>query len=255
MIIVNAIWLHVPIIILVYGANSANPTPFAKPYDIYEKIQLSVFFVQEVIISGFYVYETTKLLRLEKAIGHRGVGIMNHLIWVNVLVVLLDVTILGLEFANLYQIQTAWKPVAYSIKLKLEFSILNRLVELTRNVRSGEQHSYSRTGPRTENMALGTMKGTANRRSIAQGAGQVTSYEVSVGKGADEVDGLRHQNSTVLRTTEFHISHSRRRNSKGSLADSDVEILAESMTQEERAAGRISPTSVSSEARSARYHH
>lgn len=57
---------------------------------------------------------------------------MNHLIWVNVLVVLLDITILALEFMNLFEIQTAWEPLVYSIKLKLEFSILNQLVSLTR---------------------------------------------------------------------------------------------------------------------------
>lgn len=133
MIVTNALWLHIPVIILVYGANSNNPTPFEKPYSIYEKIQLSVFFVQELIISGLYVYETTKLLRLEKTIGNGGtLQVMNHLIFVNILVILLDFSILGLEFANQYEIQTAWKPLVYSVKLKLEFSILNRLVELTK---------------------------------------------------------------------------------------------------------------------------
>jgi hypothetical protein len=48
MIITNALWLHIPVIILVYGANSNNPTPFEKPYAIYEKLQLSIFFVQEL---------------------------------------------------------------------------------------------------------------------------------------------------------------------------------------------------------------
>ncbi|KAK4077556.1 hypothetical protein Purlil1_12318 [Purpureocillium lilacinum] len=91
MIIVDAIWLGVPVIVLVYGTNSHNPKPFAQPYAIFEKLQLTVFFLQEVIISGLYIFETTKPLKL----------------------------------------QHAWKSLVYSIKLKAEFSVLNRLVEFS----------------------------------------------------------------------------------------------------------------------------
>ncbi|WP_254516611.1 hypothetical protein, partial [Salmonella enterica] len=70
MIIANAICLHPPIIVLVYGVNSSNPGPFQFPYSIFEKIQLTVFFVQEITISALYVWETTKRLRLEKSIGN-----------------------------------------------------------------------------------------------------------------------------------------------------------------------------------------
>lgn len=55
------------------------------------------------------------------------------LVIVNILVILLDITILGLEFADLYKLQTAYKAMSYSIKLKLEFSILNGLVNITRD--------------------------------------------------------------------------------------------------------------------------
>lgn len=257
MIIVNALWLHIPVIVLVYGANSNNPKPYEKPYSVYEKIQLSVFFVQELIISGLYVWETTRLLKLERTLRNSGtVKVMNHLIFVNLLVILLDFTILGLEFANLFDIQTGWKPLVYSIKLKLEFSILNRLVELTRNARTGSAYSHSRTGPHTEGgMALGTLKGTtANRRSMAPNADQNTQYEVHVGSGKDDVDALKPQDSSVVKTTEFHISsHSRRRGSMVSQSESGKEILAESSaTADSPAAGRESMSS--SEIRFARYH-
>lgn len=55
-----------------------------------------------------------------------------RLIYINVLVVVLDMTIVALEYAGLYVIQTAYKGMVYSVKLKLEFSILNSLVEMTR---------------------------------------------------------------------------------------------------------------------------
>lgn len=64
MIFSNAIIDHVPTTILIYGANSAKPEPFAKPYSIYEKIQTTIFLLQEMAISGLYVFETTKILRI-----------------------------------------------------------------------------------------------------------------------------------------------------------------------------------------------
>lgn len=62
-----------------------------------------------------------------------------RLIYINVLVVVLDMTIVALEYAGLYVIQTAYKGMVYSVKLKLEFSILNSLVEMTRAYRHAWQ--------------------------------------------------------------------------------------------------------------------
>ncbi|KAH7108997.1 hypothetical protein B0J13DRAFT_490244 [Dactylonectria estremocensis] len=132
MIIFDAITMLVPTIIMAYGANSDNPDPWAKPYSIYEKIQVSVFFIQELIISSLYIRETVKLARLQSAIrnGRKWRPPMIRLIAINVIIILLDITILGLEYANYYNIQTAYKALVYSIKLKMEFTILNRLKEM-----------------------------------------------------------------------------------------------------------------------------
>jgi hypothetical protein len=102
--------------------------------------------VQELVLSGLYIWETTKLLKPGGAISNSGiVRFLNHLIYVNVFIILLDLTVLGLEFANMYTIQTAWKPLVYSIKLKLEFSILNRLVELIRPPGNDTSYSHSQS--------------------------------------------------------------------------------------------------------------
>ncbi|KAJ0114656.1 hypothetical protein J7T55_004900 [Diaporthe amygdali] len=181
MIIANATWLHLPIIVLVYGVNSANPEPFRNPYVIFEKIQLSVFFVQEIIISALYVWETTNRLRLEKSIGNtRTRKIMNHLIWVNVLVVFLDMTILALEFTNLFEIQTAWKPLVYSIKLKLEFSILNQLVNLTRGTSNSSYYTRSQRRGHGNDVAMETFNGERSRHFTVT---DEPEYEIRIGKG------------------------------------------------------------------------
>ena len=251
MIITNAVWLHIPVIILVYGANSDNPHPFEKPYTIFEKIQLSVFVVQELIISGLYVYETFKLLKLERTIGNRGTrSVLHHLISVNVFVILLDFSILGLEFANLYEIQTAWKPLVYSVKLKLEFSILNRLVQMTRNARSGESHSYSHNAIQSGGLALSTLKGTGHQQSLVQGVNQTNQWAVHVGKSKGKGNNLP---SAVIKTTEFKVSSHSRRRSETSLAESGTEILAEAAPHDGQAIEGGSASSVASDINYGKY--
>ncbi|CAG1997625.1 unnamed protein product [Fusarium graminearum] len=210
MIVVNALWLHLPVIILVYGVGSSNPTPFQKPYEVFEKIQLSVFFVQELIISSLYVWETTKRLRLEKSIGNTKTKmVLNHLIVVNILVILLDISILALEFANLFDIQTAWKPLVYSVKLKLEFSILNRLVELTRGRNeSSYGPSHGATTQHADEIGLETIN-RDRRKQFTSAQGTITGdYEVRVGKG-DESHRVFNNETDLIKTTEITV-HSER---------------------------------------------
>lgn len=140
MIIFDGIICHVPIIVVAFGTNSPNPGPFIIPYSIYEKVQVTIFFVQELILSGLYISETVKMMRVERhmglEVGHNGGSrkLMKHLVLVNVIIIALDITILGLEYAGYYTLQTAYKGLVYSVKLKMEFSILNRLMEMVRGV-------------------------------------------------------------------------------------------------------------------------
>ncbi|KAM5349282.1 hypothetical protein ACJ41O_005789 [Fusarium nematophilum] len=143
MIIIDAIICYVPTTVMVYGANSATPDPFVKPYSIYEKVQVTIFFLQEIVISLLYIFASAKLWRFAAVTGRDSSReIMRHLIGVSLLVVILDITILAFEYADLYYLQTSYKGLAYSVKLKLEFSILNRLVDVTQS-RKGS--SFART--------------------------------------------------------------------------------------------------------------
>ncbi|TPR10944.1 WD domain, G-beta repeat family protein [Aspergillus niger] len=143
MILCDVFLLQVPTIILCYGANSSTSDRFVLPYAIYERIQVTVFFIQEAIISGVYVYETFRLLRSEDEIlegTHREAArrLMLHLILMNIIVILLDIAILVLEWAGRYASQTAVKGFIYSVKLKLEFDILNQLVTLPNNINASD---------------------------------------------------------------------------------------------------------------------
>ncbi|KAH7137535.1 hypothetical protein EDB81DRAFT_870323 [Dactylonectria macrodidyma] len=160
MIIIDAVICHGTIIPMAYGAVSSSSEMWVKPFSIMEKIQVTIFFTQEVILSSFYIFETVKLVRLEQRVGKckSSRRLMNHLIFVNIIIILLDVTILGLEYAD------------YA-KLKLEFTILNRLVEMTTGNKDGSSGPRSRTtGTTTDNktgIALKTFVSNAGDRPRA----------------------------------------------------------------------------------------
>jgi hypothetical protein len=133
MILTNAFVLHVPIIILMYGANSSPNNSWAHPYDIYEKVQVTMFCLQEFIISAIYVKTCYSFFDTENSLYGDAVRKMRrHLPLVNVVVILLDLPILALEDTGFYDLQTAYKAFVYSVKLKIEFRILNELMDMTR---------------------------------------------------------------------------------------------------------------------------
>ncbi|KAL4865380.1 hypothetical protein BDV12DRAFT_150515 [Aspergillus spectabilis] len=129
MIIANVFLLHVPTTVLTYGSNVAGrDSVFATGYNIMEKIQMTGFTIQEVIISALYVWETTKLLQLGSSRENR--KIMHQLVGINVAIVVMDLILLGLEYASEYAVQITLKGVIYSVKLKLEFAVLGKLVDV-----------------------------------------------------------------------------------------------------------------------------
>jgi hypothetical protein len=98
-----------------------------------EKIQVTGFCIQEFIISGLYVYATKQILKPGETFQKKRFRrVMRHLIYVNILVILMDITLLCTEYANLYDIQITFKGTLYSIKLRLEFAILNQLRSIVR---------------------------------------------------------------------------------------------------------------------------
>ncbi|KAL1966074.1 hypothetical protein VTN77DRAFT_4822 [Rasamsonia byssochlamydoides] len=133
MILANILLLHVPTTVLTYGSNVNNPTPtFIKAYNIMEKIQMTGFTIQEGIISGLYVYETMKILRAASQQKRENRKIMQQLVGINVIIIIMDLTLLGLEYASEYAIQITFKGAVYSLKLKLEFAVLGKLVDFVR---------------------------------------------------------------------------------------------------------------------------
>ena len=130
MIIWHAITLHTPTIVLTIGSNGSNGSHWAPAYNIMERIQLTLFCIQESIISTIYIVYTVKLLG---SIYHsRTRVVMYQLILINSICLGMDVVLICLEYTNNYVGETSMKPMLYAIKLKLELAVLNQLVGLTR---------------------------------------------------------------------------------------------------------------------------
>ncbi|KAF2178601.1 hypothetical protein K469DRAFT_598876 [Zopfia rhizophila CBS 207.26] len=231
MIIFDAIICHFPILVLLYGANSNNPTPFISPYSIYEKVQVTIFFIQECIISGIYVWKTVILMRSEVNIrGRASRMVMTHLIWVNLIIIALDITLLAIEYAGYYDIQTTYKAAVYSVKLKMEFSILNRLLDLFH----GRIHdSSSDPRSRSHNTAeLGTVRKSVHKTSTtATGTGNSLGNSAYARMG-DTRSVMSFKDMEVVKTTEITVERSERVLAEvGSPSEGDGHSMAESSTK------------------------
>lgn len=134
MIIFNGVILCIPTIVLAMGTVSNQSARFLRVFVIYDKIQLVLISVQETIISVIYICETLNLLSASDNQRERPLQkLLRHLIFVNLVVLMFEITLIAVQFSGHFEIQTTYKTAVYSIKLKIEFSVLNRLVELVRH--------------------------------------------------------------------------------------------------------------------------
>ncbi|CAG8002689.1 unnamed protein product [Penicillium salamii] len=134
MISVNAIILHIPTTVLTYGTNLTSEgtlEPYKAGYSIMEKIQMTGFCLQEFIISGLYIWETVRMIRLDP--DHSKRRIQYQLLIINTIIIILDIGLLVAEYLNFYIMETMLKGAVYSIKLKLEFAVLGKLILLVQN--------------------------------------------------------------------------------------------------------------------------
>lgn len=161
MIIINGGLLHSITTVLTFASNSNDLSQtvlerFVNGYSIMEKIQMTGFFVQECILSIIYIRETIRLLRLGESVKDDigsfddGAGqlhkasvrkTMYQILAINVIIIVMDVALLATAFANLYLIETTLKGVVYSIKLKLEFAVLGKLVQIVKVRASSKSNS------------------------------------------------------------------------------------------------------------------
>lgn len=165
-----------------------------------EKIQVTAFCIQEFIISGLYVYYTRQILKPGESFQRKRTRtVMLHLIYVNILVILMDITLLCTEYANLYEIQITFKGALYSIKLRLEFAILNDLMSIAGPANTSHESPYSHSG--RGDITLGTLN---NRIQATQGNEEARNYSCTAsGQNAPPFSGKEGNNCVVMKTEVF----------------------------------------------------
>ncbi|KAI8941142.1 hypothetical protein NX059_002379 [Plenodomus lindquistii] len=190
---------------------------FLDVYQIWEPFQCSWFAFQECLISGIYIYRTSKLMRSSAVFrGKATKRLFNHLMIVNAIIIAFDVTIVTFQFVNLFYYQTSWKTFAYAVKLRLEFDILQKLVDFTRSGFSdasgpddmsfgvAERRDEERRKPqaasppsRFGNSSYARMSEEAGRGvvSLADIVRKTTKVEVTIEKGVSS--GMSTKNSRV----------------------------------------------------------
>ncbi|KAK9646523.1 hypothetical protein HCH54_005262 [Aspergillus fumigatus] len=132
LIIMDAFLLHIPTTVLTYGSNlGGNDLLFIKGFVIMEKIQMTGFCLQEFTISGLYIWHVAKMLRLN--LGSYKKKLLLELFMINFLIILMDIGLLVTEYLNYYLIEATAKGAIYSVKLKLEFAVLGKMVALVQS--------------------------------------------------------------------------------------------------------------------------
>jgi len=168
MIIFTTLCISLPTMGLGIAAQGSGIPRLMNANKVWDKIQVSIFFVQETIISIMYIFETQRVLNNRATLGQNDSvtrTVMHHLIWTNILVVCLDITLLGLSYSTYFYVQSAYKPCVYGVKLRVEFSILNRLVQTIRGGSSLHSHSTppDHNGDKTEKTRSSRWRSTPRR--------------------------------------------------------------------------------------------
>jgi hypothetical protein len=129
MIIVDAVLFHTPIIVFLLGLSIRKDwDPYVTPF---EYTQVVGFSIQETVISCIYIMKTIKFLKSGYSDQLRKVTTM--LIAVQVVVVLIDISLLVIDCIGMFTLKAVLHPFAYGIKLKIEFAVLNLLLNLVKH--------------------------------------------------------------------------------------------------------------------------
>ncbi|EXJ71672.1 uncharacterized protein A1O5_05480 [Cladophialophora psammophila CBS 110553] len=179
MIIINSVVIEGTTVALDWGhAYSPNPA-FAQAYFYIEHMQMTIITLQELIISGLYVWETIALLNVISKENTR--RMIWQLLTINIMIICMDTALVALQFKRLQLYQESIKAFVYSVKLKLELNILSKLVDLVQ--RSAVDRSMTLEIIDT-NSIVGQTQAAVRRESWTPE--HVSAWSSAAGKGIEE---------------------------------------------------------------------
>lgn len=137
MIITDAIVFHIPTFV-VFMLGISSPTSFVKyvsSMNILERIQIVMFSVQELILSGLYIYGTFKMA--QDSFNRRIRRTIVLLITIQIAAICCSAILIILDFTGHYILKSFIHSFVYAFKLQLEFVILNEFRRLVTQAKSG----------------------------------------------------------------------------------------------------------------------
>lgn len=182
MIIINGCVWHTTMTILLYTTTSGSSRRGNKNpplYNALEKVQLTFFCAQEFILSGLYIWKVVDILKTSVDQNVQKKLFMWYLFGVNVVIVAMDIALLAIMYENHFLLEQGIKMVIYSIKLKLEFATLGKLVEFVQ-----ARGSSNQSGPTAAQHTVGFIELSSNR---SRATGDKKSRSSS---NPDTVEGL-----------------------------------------------------------------
>lgn len=136
----------IPVTIFNFGTVYVNTDTVNLGFNVMERLQLTWFCVQECLLSSLYIREAVRLLHIDPPYhNNRRTQIKYELIAANAATIIMDIVLIVVEYLNWYIVQVTLKTAVYSVKLKLEFAVLGRLIQSVRcgpNTRASSSDDY-----------------------------------------------------------------------------------------------------------------
>ena len=129
MIVIGSFALVVPNWVTMFPAYDVNPkisSIWSPRMAIVDRTSQLGFSLIEGIISGIYILSLAKILGFKPNVRQRRV--MFDLIYVNIIVISVDIVVTVLIFLNQASLAYAMQVFSYALKFKLEFVVLNQLM-------------------------------------------------------------------------------------------------------------------------------
>ncbi len=167
-----------------------------------EKISVAILTTQEIIISLVYLAASIRILHTGQALDRKGNRHRIKLLLLsNMVIIALDVCVITLEFLALWGIWCSFKGFGYSVKLKVEFAILNQLRDSVRGtLEHDNKYGSSSKGTGVLSRKDDTLKsaGMHGRMSMKRGTFEQIPEGAAQIEKTTEIDIKHHDLGTVI---------------------------------------------------------
>jgi hypothetical protein len=137
-ILFNGFVFHTALWVLQYGLSTVTVAkgdrkPWLAVLNPFERVQITVFTVQECGISMVYMWGVWTLLKDQEHKGKRVRYVLWMLFLVQAITISMDLVVCILDLAGYFTLKAIIHSWVYGLKLELEFVVLNQLVDIAKS--------------------------------------------------------------------------------------------------------------------------